>query len=64
MRCEICGVEITEENRSCLYDRGCVKCDRIQYELKDYAEDPFDYGAERRIKHNEKRGDYNASHAL
>jgi hypothetical protein len=50
MRCEVCGVEITEGNRSEKYDRGCVSCDRIQYELKDHVEDPTDHYEERLIK--------------
>jgi len=35
MQCEICGVEITEGNRSEKWDRGCVDCDHVKYEKKE-----------------------------
>lgn len=48
--CDICGTEITDRNQSDEFSYGCMDCDRTQRELKDYAEDPFDYYEERLIE--------------
>lgn len=45
--CEICGAELTDENRSQKYEAGCVDCDHEQYEPRHY-EDPTDHYEERR----------------
>jgi hypothetical protein len=33
--CEICGVEITEQNQSEKYESGCKGCDHVKYEIKE-----------------------------